>query len=111
MLDPGVVFGTGFHPTTRDCIFALETIGEMDAVETVFDIGTGTGLLALAAVKLGGRRALAVDSRCFSVLAAVSPAASGLSTGSCEYRWSAIASASSSDRRRVSVTCESNRPP
>ena len=53
VLDPGVVFGTGTHPTTRACLEALDLIYRMDAPEVVLDVGTGTGLLAIAAAKLG----------------------------------------------------------
>jgi ribosomal protein L11 methyltransferase len=60
-LDPGVVFGTGTHPTTRDCLAALEMLSTNSAIATVLDLGTGTGILALAAAGLGSRRVLAVD--------------------------------------------------
>ena len=61
LLDPGVVFGNGMHPTTRDCLIALQTLWEKAAPATVIDLGTGTGLLALAAARLGARRVLALD--------------------------------------------------
>ena len=61
LLDPGLVFGTGTHPTTRDCLEALELASGSRALGTVLDLGTGTGLLALAAAKLGSRRVIAAD--------------------------------------------------
>ena len=61
LLDPGVVFGTGTHATTRHCIEAIQMLLEMESIDTVLDIGSGTGLLAIAAVKLGCKKALALD--------------------------------------------------
>ena len=58
-LDPGMAFGTGLHPTTRNCLLALEeTLRPGDAL---LDVGTGSGILAIAALKLGAKRALALD--------------------------------------------------
>ena len=68
LLDPGVVFGAGTHPTTNDCLEAIEMAAARFTLGTVLDLGTGTGLLALAAVSLGCNRALAVD---LNLLAAV----------------------------------------
>jgi ribosomal protein L11 methyltransferase len=61
LMDPGVVFGTGTHPTTCDCLDALELATATMPPETVLDLGTGTGLLALAAAQSGCRKIIAVD--------------------------------------------------
>ena len=61
LLDPCVVFGTGYHPTTRSCLKALWDLYQKEKPEIVLDLGTGTGILALAAVKLGAKKALAID--------------------------------------------------
>ena len=58
-LDPGMAFGTGTHPTTRLCLTALEDW--IEAGETVFDVGTGSGILAIAAALLGASHVDAVD--------------------------------------------------
>jgi ribosomal protein L11 methyltransferase len=51
-LDPGMAFGTGLHPTTRLCLVALEE--EVKPDMKMLDLGTGSGILAIAAAKLGG---------------------------------------------------------
>lgn len=67
LLDPGVVFGAGNHPTTRDCMEALEMVYDRAPGSSALDLGTGTGLLALAAVRLGAPRVLAVDNNYLAV--------------------------------------------
>ena len=61
IIDPGVVFGAGTHPTTRDCLIALGKVSRDGGAHTAVDIGTGTGILAVAAAKMGCRRVVAVD--------------------------------------------------
>jgi ribosomal protein L11 methyltransferase len=58
-LDPGMAFGTGTHPTTVLCIRALEKV--IHGGENVIDVGCGTGVLSIAAAKLGAGSILALD--------------------------------------------------
>ncbi len=59
MLDPGLAFGTGTHPTTSLC---LEWLDGLDLTgKTVIDFGCGSGILAIAALKLGAARAIGID--------------------------------------------------
>jgi ribosomal protein L11 methyltransferase len=60
-LDPGAAFGTGSHPTTRLCLKWLEANLLAADQPTVLDYGTGSGILAIAAMKLGAGRAVGVD--------------------------------------------------
>jgi ribosomal protein L11 methyltransferase len=82
VINPGVGFGTGADLTTQLCLEALER--ELRPEDTVFDFGTGSGILALAAQALGAKRVVAGDIDLDAVLAAREdmPAAVGLFVGS-----------------------------
>jgi ribosomal protein L11 methyltransferase len=67
-LDPGMAFGTGTHPTTQLCLAALERYVQPGA--SVLDLGTGSGILAIAAAKLGARPVLGLDIDAEAVRAA-----------------------------------------
>jgi ribosomal protein L11 methyltransferase len=58
-MDPGMAFGTGTHPTTILCLRALEKY--LQPGDRVYDVGTGTAILSIAAVKLGADHVLAMD--------------------------------------------------
>ncbi|MEW6717881.1 MAG: 50S ribosomal protein L11 methyltransferase [Chloroflexota bacterium] len=58
-IDPGLAFGTGVHPSTQICLQVIEE--RVQGGETVMDIGCGSGILSVAALKLGARKALGVD--------------------------------------------------
>lgn len=68
ILDPGLAFGTGSHATTRLCLTALEAC--IRGGERVADLGCGSGILAIAALKLGAKSAFAcdIDDKCGNIV-------------------------------------------
>ncbi len=60
-INPSMAFGTGHHETTRLCIQAMEEIIENGKVKNVLDVGCGSGILAISAVKLGAYEAIGLD--------------------------------------------------
>ena len=58
-LDPGMAFGTGYHPTTRLCLQVIEELVGPNI--NVLDFGTGSGILSIAAAKFGAERVMAID--------------------------------------------------
>jgi ribosomal protein L11 methyltransferase len=73
-LDPGMAFGTGLHPTTRMCLEQIEQRAK--AGMRVLDVGTGSGILALAAAKLGAASVICIDNSSVAVESATANAAS-----------------------------------
>ena len=61
ILDPGVVFGNGLHPTTQHCLHALSFLRQSFRFRRVADLGTGTGVLAVACGLVGAEKVLAAD--------------------------------------------------
>lgn len=59
LINPGMAFGTGTHPTTQLCLELIEK--HLQPGQSVFDIGCGSGILSIAAVRLGAERVIAVD--------------------------------------------------
>ncbi|MCZ7540079.1 MAG: 50S ribosomal protein L11 methyltransferase [Anaerolineae bacterium] len=75
VMDPGMAFGTGTHPTTQLCLIALEEhLGARPALD-VLDLGCGSGILGIAALKLGAARVLALDTDELAVQATAQNAA------------------------------------
>lgn len=67
-LDPGMAFGTGYHPTTVLCLEALEDV--VRPGDVVVDVGTGSGILGIAAARLGAATVIGVDTEIEAVEAA-----------------------------------------
>lgn len=75
VMDPGMAFGTGTHPTTQLCLIALEdALADRPALD-VLDLGAGSGILGIAALKLGARHVLALDTDPIAVSATLENAA------------------------------------
>ncbi|MDQ6682831.1 MAG: 50S ribosomal protein L11 methyltransferase [Chloroflexota bacterium] len=72
-LDPGMAFGTGLHPTTRGCLALLQRVDPMPS--PILDVGCGSGILALAALRLGAGRAICYDTDPLAVAATTANAA------------------------------------
>jgi ribosomal protein L11 methyltransferase len=70
VIEPGRAFGTGHHGTTEGCLVLLEDALEVAPGSKVLDIGTGTGILAIASLRLGASSALAIDTDPDAVAAA-----------------------------------------
>lgn len=73
VLDPGMAFGTGLHPTTQSCLLALEQVARPGM--RVLDVGTGSGILAIAAAQLGAAEVAAFDTDDLAVRATEANAA------------------------------------
>lgn len=100
-IDPGMAFGTGQHPTTAMCLRALEE--RLRQGDRVLDLGTGSGILAIAAARLGAERVLALDIDPQAVKAArANAAANGVDT-LVEVREGTLPEGSSSERFDVVV--------
>ena len=72
VLDPGMAFGTGLHPTTQKCLRFLEQVVKPGM--SVLDVGTGSGILGIAAAKLGAEKVVGVDTDQIAVETAIANA-------------------------------------
>jgi ribosomal protein L11 methyltransferase len=60
-IDPGMAFGTGTHPTTQLCLELMEKVYVERQISNVIDVGCGSGILSIAAIKLGATKVIGVD--------------------------------------------------
>ena len=74
-IEPGRAFGTGHHGTTAGCLEALESVIDRDGPPRMIDVGTGSGILAIAAARLGVGAILAVDDDPDAIACAMANAA------------------------------------
>ena len=91
VLNPGLTFGTGNHATTRLCLQALDT--HIHGGESVLDLGCGSGILSIAALRLGAARAFAcdIDEKCVDV-AYENAALNGIGKDRYTVRWGDVLS-------------------
>jgi|MudIll2142460700_1097286.scaffolds.fasta_scaffold37785_1 ribosomal protein L11 methyltransferase len=61
-IDPGMAFGSGYHPSTKGCLVLLQDLFSKRTPARVLDLGTGSGVLSIACLKLGSERCYAVDN-------------------------------------------------
>ena len=82
VLDPGMAFGTGQHATTRGCLRQLERVTAARPIARALDVGTGSGILAIALARLGVAEVWAVDTDPTAcAVAAANAAANGVAAG------------------------------
>lgn len=86
LVDPGVSFGSGLHGSTRACLELLVSLYRTATPGEVLDLGTGSGILALAAARLGAQRVTAVDCQPVAVETAKANVARNLLGGRVEVR-------------------------
>jgi ribosomal protein L11 methyltransferase len=86
-IDPGMAFGTGTHPSTQMCLRVLQDlILSRFHPLTILDVGTGSGILAIASLKLGGRKVAAVDTDPVAIACARKNAAANRVGGKIDFR-------------------------
>jgi ribosomal protein L11 methyltransferase len=90
-LDPGMAFGTGLHPTTQMCLAAIEKYAQPEM--HVLDLGTGSGILAIGAAKLGVKSIVALDNDPVAVKAAIENVALNRVAAAVECRVGSLAEA------------------
>jgi ribosomal protein L11 methyltransferase len=105
VLDPGLSFGTGQHPTTGFCLRQIAKRRRPGQPQSLLDIGTGSGILAIAAAKLGYARVQAFDNDSGAVRVACANAQQNGVAGDIRFARKDLATLSLRPARRYSVVC------
>ena len=105
VLNPGLSFGTGQHPTTNFCLRQLVAARGRGRARSVLDVGTGSGILAIAAVKLGYAPVIGLDNDPDAVRVARANARRNRVSERIRFRTLDLAGLSPSPRRGYSVVC------
>jgi ribosomal protein L11 methyltransferase len=105
VLDPGLSFGTGQHATTRFCLEEVVRMRKRDLSQSLLDLGTGSGILAIAAAKLGYQPILALDNDPECVRVALSNARRNRVAQRLTLRKADVARLSQRPRQRHDLVC------
>jgi ribosomal protein L11 methyltransferase len=105
VIDPGLSFGTGQHPTTKFCLEQIAATREITHDQSFLDIGTGSGILAMAAAKLGYRPVAAFDNDPEAVRTAVQNARANGVGRALEIRRQDLKQLPPGSQKRYSLVC------
>ena len=105
ILDPGLSFGTGQHATTKFCLQQLVELRESGKKQSVFDVGTGSGILSIAAAKLGYQPVQAIDYDSEAVRVARRNAGRNRVEGRTEIKTGDVTRLSGRPRIKFDVVC------
>jgi len=105
ILDPGLAFGTGQHPTTAFCLEQISSYSRPAPRQSLLDLGTGSGILAIAAARLGYAPILALDFDPEAVQVAKRNAQRNRVAGKVTVKQADVRRLSRSPRRRFDLIC------
>ena len=101
-LDPGMAFGTGYHPTTRMCLQQVDEV--INKGDVVVDVGIGSGILSIAALKLGATRSVGFDIDADAITVATENARSnGVDSGLDLHHGTVVAEYAQDNRSRFDI--------
>ncbi len=105
ILDPGLSFGTGHHPTTSFCLRQLAVRRHRTEAQSLLDLGTGSGILAIAAARLGYGPVEALDFDAEAIRVAQANARKNRLAGKIRFKHADLAKLPATSKNRFSVVC------